>query len=100
MAKPVGRRGGGRTEQLTRVLQLLTDLSTLGGCDLYTLAERHGTSTRTIRRDLEAIAGVGIPLKQLPGEGSRLRWSLDLQHARAREIATIVASLSDRSGTR
>lgn len=85
-----GGRRGGRNEQLTRVLQLLTDLSSRGGFDLYTLAERHGTSTRTIRRDLDAIAGAGIPLNQQPGEGSRLRWSLDLQNVRAREIAAIV----------
>ncbi len=97
MAKSGGRRGG-RNEQLTRVLQLLADLTTHGGLDLYTLAERHGTSTRTIRRDLDAIAGAGIPLKQLPGEGSRLRWSLDLQNGRGKEIAAIVASLAESDG--
>lgn len=100
MSKSVGgaarARRGGRNEQLTRVLQLLTDLNTLGGCDLYTLAERHGTSTRTIRRDLDAIAGAGIPLKQQAGDGSRLRWSLDLQNVRAREIAAIVEVLERR----
>ncbi len=80
----------GRNEQLVRVLQLISDLARKGGCDLYELAERHGTTTRTIRRDLEAIAGAGIPLKREAGEGSRLRWSLDLDAARAREVADIV----------
>ncbi len=79
----------GRNDQLVRVLQLLSDLGVSGGCDLYELAERYGTTTRTIRRDLDAIAGAGIPLRRTAGEGSRLRWSLDLQTTRAREVLAV-----------
>lgn len=87
------RPGRGRNEQLVRVLQLLGDLSRRGGCDLYELASRYETTTRTIRRDLDALLGAGIPLKREAGEGSRLRWSLDLDSSRARELASLARSL-------
>ncbi len=89
------RRAAGRNEQLVRVLQLVSDLARRGGCDLYELAARYGTTTRTIRRDLDAIAGAGIPLKREAGEGSRLRWSLDLDASRARELAAIASAQRD-----
>jgi predicted DNA-binding transcriptional regulator YafY len=60
-----------------RVLRLVHDLERLGGCDVYELAERYGTTTRTVRRDLDAIGQSGIPLKKESGEGSRVLWSLD-----------------------
>lgn len=75
------KRGAGRNEQVVRILQLLHDLERLGGCDVYELSERYGTTTRTVRRDLEAIASAGIPLKRGPGEGSRVVWSVDGQAA-------------------
>jgi predicted DNA-binding transcriptional regulator YafY len=79
----------GRNEQLVRVLQLLSELAVRGGRDLYELAALYGTTTRTIRRDLDAISGAGIPLKREAGDGSRLRWSLDLDSPRGREVANI-----------
>jgi predicted DNA-binding transcriptional regulator YafY len=85
----------GRNEQLVRLLQVLSELATPGGCDLYELAERHGTTTRTIRRDLDAIAGAGIPLKRGAGEGSRLKWSLDFDAPRARQMAAIARKVSE-----
>ena len=84
--RPVRR---GRNDQLVRVLQLLSDLARPGGRDLYELASRHQTTTRTIRRDLDALSCAGIALKREAGEGSRLRWSLDLESPRARELARI-----------
>lgn len=69
----------GRNDQVVRILRLLRDLERVGGCDMYELAQRYGTTTRTVRRDLEAVAEAGIPLKKEPGEGSRVRWSLDTQ---------------------
>ena len=45
----------GRNAQLVRTLSVPRDLDRLGGVDLYELAERYGTTVRTIRRDLEAI---------------------------------------------
>jgi predicted DNA-binding transcriptional regulator YafY len=64
---------------VVRILHLLRELDRLGGCDLYELATHYGTTTRTVRRDLEAIEAAGIPLKKEPGEGSKVRWSLDTQ---------------------
>ena len=66
-----------RNDQVVRILHLLRDLERLGGCDLYELATHYGTTTRTIRRDLEALEEAGIPLKKEPGEGSKVRWALD-----------------------
>ena len=70
-------RGPGRNDQVVRVLRLLHDLERVGGCDVYELAQRYGTTTRTVRRDLDAVAQAGIPLKKEAGEGSRVLWSLD-----------------------
>lgn len=71
------------------MLELIADLSQREGCDLYALAERHGTTTRTIRRDLDALAAAGIPLRRLPGDGARLRWAIDLEAPRARELVQV-----------
>lgn len=70
-----------RNEQVVRILRILRDLDRVGGSDLYELAERYGTTTRTVRRDLDAIAESGIPLTQEAGEGSRKRWRLDTEAA-------------------
>lgn len=67
-----------RNEQVVRVIRILRDLDRAGGSDLYELAERYGTTTRTIRRDLEAIEEAGIPLACEAGEGSRKRWRIDI----------------------
>lgn len=75
------RERGGRNDQVVRILQLLHDLQRLGGCDVYELSERYGTTTRTVRRDLAAIMEAGIPLKKSQGEGSRVLWAVDSQAA-------------------
>lgn len=63
----------GRNAQLVRTLGVLRDLDRLGGIDLYELAERYGTTVRTIRRDLEALQEVGLPLVE-EQDGKRKRW--------------------------
>jgi predicted DNA-binding transcriptional regulator YafY len=45
----------------------------LGGMDLYELAEKYGTTARTIRRDFEALQEVGIPLVE-ERVGKRKKW--------------------------
>lgn len=87
----VKKESAGRNDQVVRILQLLHDLERLGGCDVYELAERYGTTTRTVRRDLAAITEAGIPLKRTQGEGSRALWSID-QKAAARMLSLIEVS--------
>lgn len=70
-AKPTGRNA-----QVVRILNVLRDLDQLGGMDLYELAERHGTSVRTIRRDLEALQEAGLPLGEESIDGKKKRWQI------------------------
>jgi predicted DNA-binding transcriptional regulator YafY len=77
---PTGGGGAdsGRNEQIVRVLRLLRDLDRVGGATLYELAERYGTTVRTVRRDLDALQEAGIPLRQeLSPDSSRRRWVVD-----------------------
>ena len=67
---------GRRNEQVVRILEVLRDLSQSGGVDLYELAERFGTTVRTIRRDFDALAEAGLPLREEEGEGRRKRWAV------------------------
>jgi proteasome accessory factor B len=62
-----------RNAQVERVLAIIRDLDRLDGVDLYELAERYGTAVRTIRRDLEALQAVGLPLIE-ERDGKRKRW--------------------------
>jgi predicted DNA-binding transcriptional regulator YafY len=67
---------GRRNEQVVRILEVLRDLSQSGGVDLYELADRFGTTVRTIRRDFDALAEAGLPLREEEGEGRRKRWAV------------------------
>jgi predicted DNA-binding transcriptional regulator YafY len=71
--------GAGRNAQLVRLLGILRDLDRLGGVDVYALAERHRASVRTIRRDLEALSEVGLPLRQ-EQDGKKKRWFVEYRH--------------------
>ena len=51
----------GRNAQLLRLLSIIMDLDRLGGVDLYELAQCHGATVRTIRRDLEALERRRMP---------------------------------------
>ncbi len=68
-----------RNEQVERVLKILNDLDRrAGGVDLYTLADEHGVTTRTVRRDLEALERAGIRFERRPDpQGKRLLWCID-----------------------
>ncbi len=73
-----GARKKGRNEQVVRILLMLRDLDRAGGCDLYELAQRYGTSVRTVRRDFEALEHAGIPLhREAVTDTLRQRWSVD-----------------------
>lgn len=72
------RTDGGRNAQLERVLRIVRDLSRLDGADVYELAEKYGAAVRTIRRDLEALERLGLPLAREPDDaGKKLRFRLD-----------------------
>lgn len=70
-----------RNEQVIRILRMIRELDRVGGCDLYELAQRYGTTTRTVRRDLEALEASGIPVVAEAGEGSKKRWRIDASAA-------------------
>ncbi len=118
-------KGDGRNAQLTRLLGILRDLDRLGGVDLYELAQKYDASVRTIRRDLEALQEVGLPL-EAEAKGKKKRWRvafgdrltklaslLDASHylglrmamgqvggaARASELFTALEDLSDKVET-
>lgn len=79
--KKSGKQGAARkesrNEQISRVLNIIRDLSN-GSADLYELAERYATTDRTIRRDLAVIGEVGIHLtRDTTDESPKARWSIE-----------------------
>lgn len=77
-----------RNAQLVRILRILRDLHTLGGADVYELAERTGVSTKTVRRDLAAIQSAGLPLVEAT-DGRRKKWRIAYSDAMARPAERI-----------
>jgi predicted DNA-binding transcriptional regulator YafY len=70
-------RDSGRNAQLERTIRILFELMrTGGGLSLEELAEKHGTTTRTIQRDLNALKSAGVPVD---GEArdKRKYWRVD-----------------------
>lgn len=64
-----------RNETLTRVLAALRELEEARpGLTLDELAEHGGVTTRTIRRDLEALEAAGVPIIDEQDEEGRRRW--------------------------
>ena len=64
-----------RNEQVTRILGMIRDLHRVDGMDIYELADKYGTVTRTVRRDLQAIEQLGLPLvEEESPDGKRKRW--------------------------
>jgi predicted DNA-binding transcriptional regulator YafY len=116
------RKAPSRNDQVIRVISILRELRRVGGADLYELAERYGTSVRTVRRDLEAIEQAGVRLKrETNDETNRRRWvlhgnghdvvseSLDADHYLAlrmamdeaqalRQFSSLYAALEELSG--
>lgn len=79
-AKSTRKAAPSRNDQVVRVLQLLRELERMGGVDLYELAEKYGTSVRTIRRDLDALRESGIPLtEELAEDSQKKRWTVDAE---------------------
>lgn len=69
-----------RNAQVNRILAIVRDLHRTGGMDIYEIAEKYGTVTRTIRRDLDCIQAIGIPLiEEIADDGKRKRWQIAYQ---------------------
>lgn len=73
MASPYSRT---RNKQLVRVLRLLHLIGTRRR-SLRELADELGVSTRTIRRDFEAIEAAHLPLRDVLGSDGIKRWRLE-----------------------
>jgi predicted DNA-binding transcriptional regulator YafY len=67
-----------RNVQLIRTFSIIRDLDRQDGIDLYELATRYGTNVRTIRRDLEGLQAVGLPVVEVdePADGKKKRWRI------------------------
>jgi predicted DNA-binding transcriptional regulator YafY len=86
-----GATSKGRNAQLERVLGIIRDVARLDGMDVYELAERYGATVRTIRRDLEAIERLGVPLAREPADdGKRVRYRFDAKQDRIGGLAGLL----------
>jgi len=68
-----------RNSQVLRVLSIIRDLTCVGGLDVYDLANKYNTSVRTIRRDLDAIKALHLPLDE-ETRGKKKVWRLNFKH--------------------
>jgi len=83
-------RDGGRNAQLRRTLGILQELDRGARASLAQLAERFGTTERTIRRDLIALQEAGFPLsgEDKPDDRRKL-WTLDAG-AQSRDLRNLL----------
>lgn len=69
-----------RNQEVIRQWQILKDVeSSRTGVTIHELAERAGVTTRTIRRDLQALQEAGFALFDEGEEHDTKRWKLDTQ---------------------
>jgi predicted DNA-binding transcriptional regulator YafY len=80
-----------RNAQIVRVLAILRDLDRHGGVTLADLAQAHGTSERTVRRDLDALREAGVELVFDEDAEGRRRWRIDYRDA-MRRLARLLDS--------
>lgn len=78
-----------RNAQIVRVLAILRELDRRGGVTLAELAEAHGASERTIRRDLDALREAGVELVFDEDAEGRRRWRIDY-HDALRRLARLL----------
>jgi predicted DNA-binding transcriptional regulator YafY len=88
---PNGATAKGRNAQLERVLKIIRDVSRLDGTDVYELAEKYGAAVRTIRRDLEALERLGLPLaRETDPDGKKVRYRLDAKRDKLGGVASLL----------
>lgn len=71
-----GRSWLPRNAEVIRQWTILRELETPRGATIRGLAEETGVTTRTIRRDLEALQEAGFPIYDTAGDVAK-RWKLD-----------------------
>ena len=83
-----------RNAEVIRQWTILREMEASRGATIRQLAESTGVTTRTIRRDLEALQEAGFPLYDEPGEAAK-RWRLDTRpFRRLDQTAFTLAELS------
>lgn len=65
-----------RNRELIRQWTLLQSLATRRGCTIPTLAAELDVTTRTVRRDLNALQAAGFPIYDEEGDGAKI-WRLN-----------------------
>ncbi len=65
-----------RNTEVIRQWTILREIEASSGVTIRQLAEMTGVTTRTIRRDLEALQEAGFPLYDVSDDGAK-RWKLD-----------------------
>lgn len=63
-----------RAQQLKRSYQLIALLRAWGGVTLERLAGETGVTTRTIRRDLDALQAAGLPITDTRNDDGDRTW--------------------------
>ena len=58
-----------------RLVSLATELRR-SGCTIHNLAERHGVTLLTIRRDLRLLAELGLPIVQVRNPRGQKAWRI------------------------
>ena len=83
-----------RNAEVIRQWTILRELEASRGATIRRLAEKTGVTTRTIRRDLEALQEAGFPLYDIADDGTK-RWKLDKRpFRRLDDTAFTLAELS------
>ncbi len=84
-----------RNAEVIRQWQILKDIeSARTGITIHDLAARAGVSTRTIRRDLQALQEAGFAVYDEGGEHDTKRWKLDAQPFRSVQAGLSVADVA------
>lgn len=89
-SKQTKKKPSERNDQLLRVLDLIDYLDKIGGRDVQELSQHFGRSIKTIRRDLNALEAVGIPLETAL-QGKRKTWQLGT-HARLDKLKSLFSA--------
>ncbi len=89
-----GRTGLPRNAEVIRQWAILRELEASHGATIRRLAETTGVTTRTIRRDLEALQEAGFPIYDVADDVAK-RWRLDTRpFRRLDDTAFTLAELS------